>query len=739
MTSLLCMLGIIAAGFGAEMDRSQLLEELLAMTPDAPVFSEWLRETGELPPDFDAIPSYAPLPLPLSPFINGEVKHIDSTAGWEDERQRLIGELQHWILGSVPPTPDNLKATVLNEKEEAGARVREVELRFGPEHKAKLWLQLYMPKGNGPFPVFMTQDNHLGWAQIALRRGYIACVYAGADSRDDTDTFVEAWPGYDWSRLMRRGWAASRCIDYLETVQEANTAQVALTGHSRNGKTSLMGAALDPRIAVVISSSSGVGGAMASRYCGEHHFSEGIEHITRNFPDWFHPRWRFFCGREHKVPVDLHHLTALAAPRPCLLSIALNDTVEHTQAGQHTYLAAKPVYELYDAADRLRILWRSGSHETCAAIIERYVDWCDVQFGRGDFSFPETFVFPWDWEGWRQKAAIPFAPEQLPERPFGAGDTTDLAARVNMILGETPPVATVPNMTYGRARTDVQIQMGRATAGGGLDRDEIVFGDYINGDVYAPLGTIKKETPLPAILYLPPLCAPTGYSAAYRRGEQAYQTLARAGFAVFCYDPIGTGRRVEEAGLFYERHPDWSLLGKMIYDAQAALDAMSELPYIDPDRIWVVGYEMGALVAMHLAALDNRPDGYGLVCPPLPYRLDTDVYETGGVQRWAQEMMLVPRLGLFAGLETHIPYELDEALAGVAPKPLVLITPTHDRFAPADKMNAFEDSLQSRYDSLNAGDNLVRVSPAKYNHFDNTMQAVLIEALLPMLEKQSKL
>ena len=53
-----------------------------------------------------------------------------------------------------------------------------------------------------------------------------------------------------------------------------------------------------------------------------------IELITRNFPDWLHPRLRFFAGRENKLPVDQPELIACIAPRPCLISTALNDAVE---------------------------------------------------------------------------------------------------------------------------------------------------------------------------------------------------------------------------------------------------------------------------------------------------------------------------------------------------------------------------------------------------------------------------
>src|SRR5690625_5836694 len=97
-----------------------------------------------------------------------------------------------------------------------------------------------IPPGTGPFPVFMTQWNHREWAQIAVRRGYIGCVYAGADSRDDTEDYGRIWAGeYDFTRLMRRAYGSFRAIDYLYTLPEVDRGKIAITGHSRNGKQSL--------------------------------------------------------------------------------------------------------------------------------------------------------------------------------------------------------------------------------------------------------------------------------------------------------------------------------------------------------------------------------------------------------------------------------------------------------------------------------------------------------------------
>jgi dienelactone hydrolase len=727
----------VLAGFMASAEDDGMQKETLAqlrgvLAPSKP-WEIWLEESGELPPDFDAMPSVANLEDPLAPV--GEAR-ITTSEAWRAQRESLKQQLQHWILGTVPPRPDNLEARLLEEHEEPGAVVREVELTFGKGHKGKLWLKLLIPKGDGPFPVFMTQENHLAWAHIALRRGYIGCVYAGSDSRDDTDTFLEACPGYDWSRLMRRAWAGSRCIDYLETVPQADIAKIAITGHSRNGKLSLIASAYDERFAAVISSSSGAGGACSTRYFSEQHGGEGIEMITRRFPDWFHPRWRFFVGREDKLPVDLHHLVALSAPRACLISTALNDHVEDAWAVQQTYLSTKPVYELLGAeVNDLAILWRPAGHETWPTIIERYVDWCDIQFGRSDAPFPTRLIYPHDWRMWRENAGatvedIPSVPTETPKTiPELEQRRGQVRAAVEAMLGTPPPGAANPLGTYGREPVHIERMLRRDTAGTGLVKEDVMFGEYINADVYMPEELRKSGKPLPAVLWLHSACAAGGYTNAYKRGEYPFRTMANAGFAVFCYDQIGTGRRLEEVEGFYDKHPDWSILGKMIRDAQAALDAMAALDYIDSDRIYVVGYSMGAFLGLHLAVIDGRPAGYALTCIPQPFRHDTPDRGTGGLEQMGRLRMLAPRMGLFVCQEDRMPYEVDDLIACMAPRPVCIVSPTLDRDARVEDVTRAVDAARETYALHDAEDALKQEAPEDYSHFDIHAQQRVIDWL----------
>ena len=734
--------------------RRAYLDELRHILPPSPPWDAWLEASGELPPDFDALPSCASLPDPLPAGAAGaaEAPSAPGTAGtasgegsslspteWETRRSELKALFQQWVLGSVPPAPGRLAAEVLAERSEAGVAVRQVKLVFGPGGAASLRLELLIPEdnraadaGTSSRPVFMTQHTHRGWALVAVRRGYIGCVYAGADSLDDTDTFVKAYPQYDWSRITRRAWAASRCIDYLaEYVPQADVARIVLTGHSRNGKLSLIATALDERIAAVISSSSGAGGSMPFRDYGEHHFGESVELLTRAFPDWFHPRLRFFSGREHKLPVDLHQLVALCAPRPCLLSCALNDSVESAWALQQTYLSAGRVYAALGAAGRLGILWRPGGHETWTTVIEQYLDWCDAQLWHGAAPAPATntddveyrrLILPVDWDAWRRASGERIDPQRLPA-------FADTAAAVRWLLGEAPPAGPPPEpglaSRYGAEAPHIAALLGRAVPGEGLEKHPLAFGEYLAGDVFAPSGTADSGQRVPGVLWLHPRSVPRGYIAGYMRGEQPVRTLARAGFAVLGFDQIGHGRRIEEAEGFYRRHPRWSLLGKMLRDSAGALAALRALPFVDPAQVWVVGYSLGALVGLHLCALDSRPAGLAAVCLPPPFRTDTDVAETGGFQRWGRRSLLLPRLGFFEGQAARIPYDLDDLLGALAPRPTLVVSPTLDREAPLERVTQMVERARAAFTAQGAGARLAQMAPVDYNRFVPHMQELV--------------
>ena len=725
-------------------------------------WDEWQKRTGERPPDFDAMPSIPYLPDPL--MHHGA--RIETASGWSARRAEILDLFKRYVFGTYPEPPGNVTARVHKRHTLAGgAVVRDVVLSFGPDGKAKLHAELAVPPGDGPFPVFMTQRNHVGWARIALARGYAAVVYDGCDNADDTQAYKAIWPDHDWSKLCRRAWAAGRALDWLHTLPFIDKLNACITGHSRNGKLSLICGAIDERFNVVISSSSGVGGATPYRLFNEAHFGEGIELITYTFPEWFHPRLRFFAGREDKLPIDANLLLALNAPRVVLVSTALNDPVESVLANERAVDSARDAWELLEADGlrKLYLLWREGGHETTARDIERYIDWCDIHLGKVDVqekqrlwgSLPEIRHFTYGFGAWKWRSREAMSPKDYPERRT-LGETlgddltewrngqTDRRERMMFLLGKAPPVAARPAISYGSEKSHTGILLMRPPVGGpsGIETVALNMGEYVSGRLYAPAGTTKeppkrtrgKKKRLPVAIWLHPDSVPSGYSGAYVVGDRHPAPLAKSGFVAFAYDQIGNGGRLHECTRFYERYPKWSLAGKMVRDALAAAEAVRALPYADPEKVFLVGFGTGGMVAAFAAALDENIAGAAIVSGFTPMRTDTAARPTGGIARYClwQGSGLLPRLGFFARSEEdarRIPIDFDEILASIAPRPLLCVTPRLDREANNEDVLKALSAVEKVYALHGARASFWHSAPADHRRFSMDIQKDLYAKL----------
>lgn len=722
-------------------EQKAALKEMLRLLPKSEPWEKWLASTGAMPPNFDGLTNRPFLPDPLR-FTNGrEVTRAD----WPRRRAELLALFQHYVTGSWPPSPGNTRVAERKPREESGALVDEVVLEFGPKFAARLHVELIVPKGPGPFPVFITQDTHRRWALVAVSRGYIGCVYAGADSRDDTEAWKAIWPEHDWTRLTRRAWAASRCVDYLHTLPFVDTNQIALTGHSRNGKTSIIAAAFDQRINAIISSSSGAGGACSFRFFSETQFGEGIENITREFPDWLHPRLRFFAGREHKLPIDQPQLLACIAPRPCLISSALNDGVESIWAIEQTYHSARRVYDLQERGGDFNLRYRAGGHETRVEDVEAYVDWLDSVFGRKNFGLPDCVMFP-TYDDWLRLNGGKIDPtafttnglgELLADAEGQPITTTDpwlrkrdaIRERMLWALGEAPPFAESEPGSYGAEKRHLAAMLGRSGVPDGLAKRSINFGNYIAGDLYFPTNAEISGRKLPVVIWLHPVSVSHGYAPDYKRGEAPHLTLARTGCAVLAFDQIGNGTRIEEVRNFYTRYPQWSLLGKSVEDTLAAVEAVGKIEFIDPRRIWLLGYSTGAMAALQAAALDERVSGVVSVAGFTPMRTDTLEKGTGGIARWSRWLPLLPKLGAFVAQETHIPYDYHEVLAMIAPRPVLVFAPKVDSQATLKDVKECVNSAGRVYELYTAREALKFEELDDYNHFSPETQQVVFDRL----------
>ncbi len=144
-----------------------------------------------------------------------------------------------------------------------------------------------------------------------------------------------------WATISAWSLGASLAMDYIEKVEEIDSSNVGVAGHSRDGKAALWAAATDKRFKLVVSNCSGCGGAAYTRgKKGEH-----LKNI--NVSDWFCDNYRKYNEREEMMPFDQHMLLATIAPRPLYVKSAVEDEWADPEAELLSAKLVSKVYELY--------------------------------------------------------------------------------------------------------------------------------------------------------------------------------------------------------------------------------------------------------------------------------------------------------------------------------------------------------------------------------------------------------
>ena len=709
---------------------------------------EWLNRTGELPPNFSRMKSTPFLPDPLVFEKDGKEYPVSSTGQWDKKKEWIKEQYRHWVSGNFPDKPVNLRSEILLDSLSNGIRIQKVRLSFGPAHSAKLHLELWLPEGKQNLPVFLTQFTHKDWGRLALRRGYAVCTYAASDDWDDTQAFQRIYPDYDFSCIMRRAWGASRVVDYLFTRPEINKQQIAITGHSRNGKQSLWAAAFDERISAVVSSSSSTGGDAPWRFGDPQYASETLDLVTAANIHWFHPRLRFFFGNEDKLPVDQNSLASLIAPRPLLFHYSVTEAGLNAWANEQNFYAVKKVYSFLNAEDNIGVYTRKGEHAVAARDVEFTLDFLDKQFKRNNIKWENRLFYTYNFDSWLSQqtnlsdAAKRLKIAELKSKYSSIGeferDKTNIVKNITWLLGEEPGGVKPDKVDISlRARYDwIESIIGRPEPKNGIAQyygPYTSFGDHIPVRVYFPKnkqGKIENKN-YPVVIYLHEYAHSTGYSKGYNKlsgnasNHILFEELLSNGYAVAAFDLFGFGTRMEEAVNFYQRHPGWSKMGKMVADVRSVLDGLEKVDHVDKDKIFVLGNTLGGTVGIYSAALDNRVKALASVAGFSDYRSSSTKYES--IRNMSHLHGFIPRLGFFADTPDKTPVDLKEIIASIAPRPLMFISPELDRYTDKSQVERSIAASRKVYGIYKKEDNLQFYQPEDINRLSRESLSQVIK------------
>jgi len=389
-------------------------------------------ETAATNYDESKVGSYT-LPDPL---VFNDGTPVRTAQDWRNRRRAEILELfAANIYGHDPAAPASLRYRVFDVDEHAlgGKAVRkQVSVWFSPDRDTpREDLLIYLPAGaKGPAPLILSLNftgNHtvigdpgirlpIVWdekthlahrapessrgsstqfqVEETLARGYGFATIYYQDIEPDFDGgrpygIRPLFPTADWGAIGAWAYGLSRAMDYLEKDPAVDAHRVAVMGHSRLGKTALWAGALDKRFAMVLSSCSGEGGASLSR----RNYGETIADLVRVFPYWFTANYQKYAEHVDQLPVDMHELIALSAPRPVYVTGAEEDRWADPKGEFLACVAAGPVFRLLGAEDlgtdempplnhpiahTIGFHYRTGKHEVTAHDWEQFLNFADL-------------------------------------------------------------------------------------------------------------------------------------------------------------------------------------------------------------------------------------------------------------------------------------------------------------------------------------------------------------------------
>jgi hypothetical protein len=304
----------------------------------------------------EALPKIDKLP---DPFLKLDGTRVTSKADWRCRRQEIRAQAEKYILGAKPSAPDVVSGSVTNTSIAVHVEAKGKSIDFSAS--------IVLPsKGQAPYPALIALGSKgsmtLGESRI-LEQGVAVIYYNNYDlgkegqaeasrGKPNPGKYYDIYGGTDPAGLLIAwAWGASRILDVLQTSGGSviDITGIGVTGCSRFGKGAFTIGVFDDRIALTIPQEPSTGGDPALRIMDK---LSGAERTDYNYNglNWLSNNFAPFVFSNNtsnavKLPIDMHALVGLIAPRGLLVLENPHQTQMGAPAGHMATLAGAQVYE----------------------------------------------------------------------------------------------------------------------------------------------------------------------------------------------------------------------------------------------------------------------------------------------------------------------------------------------------------------------------------------------------------
>jgi dienelactone hydrolase len=324
---------------------------------------------------------------------SGAVAPVKTTADWQQRRAEILAGMQA-VMGPLPGKAKRVPLDIKVESEtDCGSYVRR-EITYASEPGARVPAFLLLPKdvlagrrqATGVLALMET-NNVLGnlavvglggeklvpgrnYGEELAKRGHVVIAPPYPHLRDYKPDLKGL--GYE-SGTMKAIWDNIRALDVLAATPGVSPRGFGAIGHSLGGHNSIYTAVFDDRIKAVVSN------------CGFDsyldYYGDRQDEVWKPGKGWtqdrYMPRLATYAGRLKEIPFDFHELIGALAPRAFLAISPLGDSNFKWRSVDGVIAAARPVYALHGAAERLVVEHPDCAHDFPSDMREKAYQWLE--------------------------------------------------------------------------------------------------------------------------------------------------------------------------------------------------------------------------------------------------------------------------------------------------------------------------------------------------------------------------
>ena len=300
---------------------------------------------------------------------SGERHPVETIADWEIRRQHVLANFQK-VAGPLPSRERLVPLDIQVEDEQELPKYIRKKITFAVEPWDRLPAYLLLPKhvqGKVPAVLCLHPTSDIGkdvvvglggkenrqYAEELAERGFVTIAPDYPGFGDYKDARTRAYGQGYTSMTMKGIWNHMRCVDLLESLPEVDPGRIGCIGHSLGGHNTLFVGLFDERIKVMVTS------------CG---FTLFAKYMGGDLTGWTHDGYMPAIASEYncdaaKMPFDFPGILGALAPRTVFINAPVNDDNFEVSGVRDCVAAARPVYRLSGAEDRLLAVYPEAEHD----------------------------------------------------------------------------------------------------------------------------------------------------------------------------------------------------------------------------------------------------------------------------------------------------------------------------------------------------------------------------------------